>query len=176
MTNSRLENHIEINRTVQIGFGGGCHWCTEAVFASLHGVLEVQQGFIRSQVPHDFYSEAVLVDFDSSIVPLDILIEIHLRTHASSSDHSMREKYRSAVYVHDDHQSIHCKSALVSLQETFLKPLITQVLPIEDFELSEDRYRNYYATDPGRPFCTTRIEPKLAMLRREFSEYLKSSS
>ena len=155
----------------ELGFGGGCHWCTEAVFASLRGVLQVQQGFIRSHAPHDSYSEAVLVNFDSSVVSLDTLIEIHLRTHASSSSHSMREKYRSAVYVHDDRQSQYCKSAIASLQQSFEKPLITRVLQIEGFTLSEDRYRNYYATNPDRPFCATRIEPKLAMLRRDFSEY-----
>lgn len=171
MTGSRFDNKIQSNR---LGFGGGCHWCTEAVFASLHGVLRVQQGFMRSVPPHDFYSEAVLVDFDSSLVPLDILIEIHLRTHASSSAHSMRKKYRSAVYVYDDEQSRDCKAALKRLQVIFERPLITQVLQIEGFEESPERYRNYYATDPDRPFCTTRIEPKLAMLRREFSRYTKS--
>jgi len=50
------------------------NWCTEAVYASLRGVLQVQQGFIGSDAPHDFYSEAVLVDFDSTVIPLDILI------------------------------------------------------------------------------------------------------
>jgi len=176
MTDIRHENNIEQMQSNQIGFGGGCHWCTEAVFASLHGVLLVQQGFLRSHPPDDFYSEAVLVDFDRSVVSLDVLIEIHLRTHASSSAHSMREKYRSAVYVHDDQQAQYCKSALVSLQQAFEKPLVTQVLQIESFKLSEDRYRNYYATNPSRPFCATRIEPKLAMLRRDFSQYLTSSS
>jgi len=78
--------------------------------------------------------------------------------------------------VHDDQQAQYCKSALVSLQQAFEKPLVTQVLQIESFKLSEDRYRNYYATNPSRPFCATRIEPKLAMLRRDFSQYLTSSS
>ena len=176
MTGSGFNKEIEKMQGSQTGFGGGCHWCTEAVFASLRGVFSVQQGFLRSHAPHDFYSEAVLVNFDSSIVSLDILIEIHLRTHASSSAHSMREKYRSAVYVHDDHQAQYCRFALESLQRAFEKPLITQVLQIQGFTLSEDRYRNYYATNPNRPFCATRIEPKLAMLRRDFSQYLMSSS
>jgi len=175
MTGGGLEKAIENMQSSQIGFGGGCHWCTEAVFASLRGVVRVQQGFLGSHAPHDFYSEAVLVDFDSSAVSLDILIEIHLRTHASTSSHSMREKYRSAVYVHDENQEQHCRFVVENLQQAFEKPLITQVLRIEGFTLSEDRYRNYYVTNPNRPFCATRIEPKLAMLRRDFSQYLSSS-
>ena len=176
MTDNRLEKNSEKTDSNQIGFGGGCHWCTEAVFASLCGVLQVQQGFICSRAPHDFYSEAVLVNFDRARVSLDILIEIHLRTHASSSAHSMRKKYRSAIYVHDEQQSEDCRTALESLQSAFAKPLITQVLTIEGFVHSEDRYKNYYATDPSRPFCITRIEPKLAMLQRDFGQYLKSPS
>ncbi len=160
----------------QLGFGGGCHWCTEAVFASLCGVHQVQQGFIRSHAPHDSYSEAALVEFDSSVVPVDVLIKIHLRTHASTAAHSMRKKYRSAIYVTDEHQAQYCESVLISMESAGAKPLITLVLPIEGFELSEERYRNYYASDPGRPFCVTRIEPKLEMLRREFNGYLKSPS
>ena len=160
-------------QSTQIGFGGGCHWCTEAVFASLRGIVQVHQGFLCSHAPYHSYSEAVLVDYDHSLIPLDALIEIHLRTHASSSAHSMRNKYRSAVYVYDDTQAQSCRSALETLQSAFAKPLITQVLQIVDFKQCEDRYKNYYTTDPNRPFCTTRIEPKLAILRRDFSLYYR---
>ena len=67
----------------RIGFGGGCHWCTEAVFDSLLGVQQMQQGYVRSKPPAEAESEAVLVDFDSDAISLKLLIEIHLRTHSS---------------------------------------------------------------------------------------------
>lgn len=75
----------------KIGFGGGCHWCTEAVFQSLKGVKSVQQGWIASKNEHFEFSEAVIVDFDPSSIPLKVLIEIHLHTHKSTSEHSMRK-------------------------------------------------------------------------------------
>ena len=113
----------------QIGFGGGCHWCTEAVFQALRGVRDVAQGFIRSDPPHDSWSEAVLLAFDPHGIPVDALIEVHLRTHASTSNHKMRGKYRSAVYVFSDQQAEECRSALQRLQAQFDASLVTQVLP-----------------------------------------------
>lgn len=88
--------------TTRIGFGNGCRWCTEAVFQSHRGVSNVAQGFIKSHAPHDSYSEAVVVLFDPGIIPLEVVIDVHLRTHSSMSSHKMRRKYRSAVYIFSD--------------------------------------------------------------------------
>lgn len=161
------------NQSSQIGFGGGCHWCTEAVFSSLVGVSCVQQGFIRSQPPKDQYSEAVLIQYNEEKISLFKLIEIHLRTHASFSAHSMREKYRSAIYVENDAMAEKCEEVLNALQARFDEPLVTQVLESVKFKKSSESYTDYYATDRERPFCVTYIEPKLALLRREYNSYLK---
>ena len=83
----------------KIGFGGGCHWCTEAIFQSLIGVENVQQGWIASNGDNSSFSEAVIVEYNATIIPIEVLIEIHLHTHKSTSSHSMRKKYRSAIYV-----------------------------------------------------------------------------
>ncbi|MBO6639652.1 MAG: peptide-methionine (S)-S-oxide reductase [Roseitalea sp.] len=82
---------------IRIGFGGGCHWCTEAVFQALRGVTRVEQGFVRSEPPFDAWSEAVIVTFDPASIDLATLTEVHLRTHASTAAHAMRGEYRSAV-------------------------------------------------------------------------------
>ena len=157
----------------KIGFGGGCHWCTEAVFMSLRGVAQVQQGFIQSLPPNECFSEAVVLHYDADQIALKILIEAHLRTHASTSEHSMRGKYRSAVYVFDQLQTDTSTDILNALQQGFDKPLITRVLQTVEFKASDERFRNYYATDPSRPFCTTYIDPKLDLLRKRFSDYSK---
>ena len=88
-----------IVNTSKIGFGGGCHWCTEAVFQSLIGVEKVEQGFVASFNLHNELSEAVIVHFNHKRISLQTLIEIHLLTHSSTSDHAMRKKYRSAIYT-----------------------------------------------------------------------------
>ena len=75
----------------KIAFGGGCHWCTEAVFQILIGVVKVQQGWVRSVKENDTFSEAVIVHFNAKKTDLKVLIEIHLLTHKSTSNHSMRK-------------------------------------------------------------------------------------
>ena len=161
------------DQDMKLGLGGGCHWCTEAVFQALAGISEVEQGFIRSDPPEDSWSEAVLVTFDPVALPLEALIEVHLRTHASTSHHKMRGKYRSAVYVQDTETGTKVGTILQSLQKHFDEPLVTRVLPFAGFKASDARFRNYYATDPDRPFCKTYIDPKLAMLRQRFATVLK---
>lgn len=156
-----------------IGFGGGCHWCTEAVYQSLIGVEKVEQGFIRSDAPNDSYSEAVVVHFDEAKISKKVLMEIHLRTHASTSSHTMRGKYRSAIYVETPEQAQQCGAVLKSLQAEFDQPLVTQVLFNRGFKFSDDRFQNYYASDPERPFCKAYIDPKLKLLTERFAENFK---
>src|SRR3954452_6850355 len=141
----------------KIGLGGGCHWCTEAVFLSLKGVQQVEQGWIASQPPYDAFSEAVVVTYDTAIITLADLIAIHLHTHASTSNHSMRHKYRSAVYWFNAAEELLIKKIIVGLQSHFSNPIITQVLPFSNFKLSLPHYRNYYYANPEKPFCTLYI-------------------
>jgi peptide-methionine (S)-S-oxide reductase len=157
---------------MRLGLGGGCHWCTEAVFQALIAVQSVEQGWIASDPPHEAFSEAVIVTFDADALPLETLIDIHLRTHSSTSAHSMRGKYRSAIYVMDEAQGAAVQATLTRLQTGFDAPLVTQVLPFRAFKASDDRFQNYYAADPARPFCTTYIDPKLTLLRSHYGAHL----
>ncbi len=157
----------------KIGFGGGCHWCTEAVFQFLNGVDSVEQGWISSRPPFDAFSEAVIAHFDPAEIDLAVLIEVHLRTHASQSEHSFRSKYRSAVYVFDDQQAAKAEAAFARLQCDFDAPIVTRILPFEEFKPSPPRFQNYFKQNPDRPFCKNYIDPKLALLRRRFGRYAK---
>ncbi|RYG40948.1 MAG: peptide methionine sulfoxide reductase [Chitinophagaceae bacterium] len=152
----------------KIGFGGGCHWCTEAVFASLKGVLAVDQGWI-TELSHDFFSEAVTVTFDDSIIPLETLMEIHLYTHSSTANHSMRAKYRSAVYVFSEEDRGEAIAILDRLKKQFKDNIITEILYFGAFKRNRAESLDYYYTDPGRPFCENYINPKLQLLMRQFS-------
>lgn len=156
----------------RVGLGGGCHWCTEAVFQALRGVVEVAQGFVCAPRPHDNWSEAVIVSFDPEVIDLRTLIEVHLRTHASTSRHKMRGKYRSAIYTLDAVQADLAETALDELQGDFAEPLVTRVLDHAGFKPSDERFQNYYTTDPDRPFCKTYIDPKLRLIRQHYSELI----
>jgi peptide-methionine (S)-S-oxide reductase len=154
----------------KIGFGGGCHWCTEGVFQSLKGVAQVDQGFIRSEAPSDAWAEGVIVHFDPAIITLPVLAEVHLRTHSAVGTYSPDGRYRSAIYVFDPGQ--HAEAAKSIAQFALAQDEIarTTVLPLVGFKPSDARYQNYYRTDPKRPFCRLYIDPKLQYIREHFSE------
>lgn len=154
----------------QIGFGGSCHWCTEAIFLSLKGTLDVRQGWIAPENDPDSFSEAVIVRYDPDVITLDTLIEIHLHTHSCTSAHSMRSKYRSAIYTFDPEQFDLCSQALIKLQSEFSAPIITQVLKFSDFKLNKAEYLNYYYSNPEKPFCENIVNPKLRELIKRFSQ------
>ena len=160
----------------RVGFGGGCHWCTEAVFQSLIGVEKVAQGFIASNGKNSSFCEAVVVHYNPSKIALKDLIAIHLHTHNSTSTHAMRHKYRSAIYTFLEDSEPLLVSILKELQIDFEEKLITQVLKFCDFKSSEKRFQNYYHTDKERPFCKTHIQPKLRVLLDKFSEQIKFQS
>jgi peptide-methionine (S)-S-oxide reductase len=132
----------------KIGLGGGCHWCTEGVFESLIGIKAVNQGWIASIDDNAELSEAIEVCFDQSKISLHTLIEIHIYTHASTANHSMRQKYRSAVYTYNDDQNQEANKVLDALQSDFDKPIITQVLPFYSFEANKDELLNYLYKSP----------------------------
>ncbi|EKO3632879.1 peptide-methionine (S)-S-oxide reductase [Vibrio parahaemolyticus] len=149
---------------VSIGLGGSCYWCTEAIFASLKGVVQVEQGWLSSYGEQHWPSEGIIMRFDPQQITLCDLIDIHLHTHSSTADHSRRHKYRSAVYTYNDAQQAAAQACLVQLQSQFDKPLITRAYRLNTFERSAAHYQDYYYTDPQRPFCQNIITPKLRQL------------
>ncbi|NJC24659.1 peptide-methionine (S)-S-oxide reductase [Neolewinella antarctica] len=149
----------------KIGLGGGCHWCTEGVFVSLIGVERVEQGWISSVAPNDAFSEAVIVHYDPDRISAVSLLDVHLRTHAAIKVHGLRHKYRSAVYYFDVSDRAQLTDLLILAGNEFAEPIITRVLPFVAFKPSLPEHRDYYRTDPGRPFCVRFIAPKLDFLR-----------
>ena len=161
-------------KLTKIGFGGGCHWCTEAVFQYLKGVQKVEQGWIASEGDAKALSEAVIVHFDASMISEEVLIQVHLHTHKSSVDHSFRKKYRSAIYVFSEEQKEAVFQKLEIIKQQISGKIITQVLPFMSFKASEERIQNYYKKNPQKPFCKTYINPKLQLLLKQFSKHTKT--
>jgi peptide-methionine (S)-S-oxide reductase len=156
----------------KIGLGGGCHWCTEGVFASLIGIATVNQGWIASRGENAELSEAIEVVYDPAVISLSTLVEIHLHTHASTSNHSMRGKYRSAIYTYNEVQYNQAVNILNLLRADFDQPVITQVYPFEGFKANKTELINYFYTAPNRPFCQRYIHPKLTVLLARFSHHV----
>lgn len=160
----------------KIGFGGGCHWCTEGVFQALRGVHQVEQGFIQSSAPADTWAEGVVVTFDPALISLAVLSEVHLRTHSATRARPVRSKYRSAIYIFAEEQREIASHEIAELAQDLGKPVHTLVIPFVGLEASEARFQNYYRTDPTRPFCRTYIDPKLAFIRQRFGDLARPST
>ncbi|HMB62335.1 MAG TPA: peptide-methionine (S)-S-oxide reductase [Eudoraea sp.] len=152
------------NGLLKIALGGGCHWCTEAVFQSLSGVVNVEQGYVSSIGDNKTFSEGVVVHFDVAKITLSTLVKVHLHTHKSTSEHSMRRKYRSAIYTFSKEQATIVGEIFKQVQPVFKDPIITKILPFRNFRPSESRYLNYYLSNPEKPFCENHITPKMAKL------------
>ena len=153
----------------RIGLGGSCHWCTEAIFQSLKGVLKVEQGWI-SAIKEPSFSEAIIVHYDQTIISLETIIEIHLHTHSCTSNHSMRKKYRSAIYYFSKKQADQSTKIIDTLKLDFDKPILTQVLEFSTFKLNSENYLDYYYKNPEKPFCQNVINPKLRILMDKFRD------
>ncbi|CDF80738.1 peptide methionine sulfoxide reductase MsrA [Formosa agariphila KMM 3901] len=166
---------MDLKTEDKIAFGGGCHWCTEAVFQSLKGVRLVEQGYVSSFNDNASFSEAVIVYYNPKEISEDILLEIHLHTHNSRSNHSMREKYRSAVYVFSEGQEHRLQNELNRFQNQFDNRLVTKIYWFNQFESSRESIRNYYLKNPEKPFCKRFINPRLSFLLEHYSGFIKPS-
>lgn len=156
----------------KVGFGGGCHWCTEAYFQSLLGVKTVEQGWINSFAPNDAFSEGVILHYNPELIPLHILITVHLHTHSSTKKHSFRQKYRSAVYVFDK-KIEESQNLITECQIDFNEPIITKALLFQHFKLNIDKQHNYYKNNKEGIFCQRYISPKLEKLKVDLPSYFK---
>ncbi len=154
----------------KVGFGGGCHWCTEAVFDVLKGVHSVKQGWIAPADEPNEFSEAVIVSYDPDVIETKNLVYIHLLTHASASMHSMRGKYRSALYSFSQEQHKELEKILGVLGERFEKKIITQVVAFGKFKLSDEEYQKYYMKHATKGFCSNYIDPKFKKLMERFAQ------
>lgn len=156
----------------QIGFGGGCHWCTEAVFQSIVGVEKVKQGWIASKEPYQTFSEAVWVYYSEQIISLKTLIEIHLLTHSSTNKHSMRDKYRSAIYYFNEEDKREITQILEALAIEYNQQFVTLNIPFVAFKENIESQLNYFKNNREAPFCVAYIHPKLALLKKKYSKII----
>lgn len=157
-----------------VGLGGSCYWCTEAIFRSLIGVEKVDQGWLKAK-GHDTLSEGVIVEYNGEVIDLYSLIQIHLHTHSCTSNHALRGRYRSAIYVYSTEQRKVAQLCLEALQTEFTEPIITQVLDYEAFEPSCQQIQDYYYSNPDKPFCRNQITPKLQKLLIKFGDSVEQN-
>lgn len=172
--------------------GGGCFWCTEAVFLDVDGVTAVESGYAGGHTRNPGYrdvcdgdtghAEVVNVTFDPARIGYREIVEIFFATHdptqLNRQGNDVGTQYRSVVFTHSDAQRDTALDVIRALEreQVFGQPIVTQVVPLDgNYWPAEDYHQNYYARNPGQGYCSVVIGPKLAKFRKKFAHRLKSS-
>ena len=169
--------------------GGGCFWCTEAVFQEVKGIHKVVSGYTGGKAPGrptyreicsglTGHAEVVQVTFDPSIISYEDIIIIFMTTHDPTSLNRQGAdtgtQYRSVIYFHNDEQEQKAKVVLHEMQAVYEKPIVTELSPLGIFYDAEEYHQDYYKNNSEQGYCQVVINPKLAKLRQLHSDKLLS--
>lgn len=172
--------------------GGGCFWCTEAVFSELEGVQSVEPGYSGGDVPNPSYeevctdttghAEVVQVTFDSSVISfkdlLRIFFTIHDPTTINRQGNDVGTQYRSVIFFHDEQQKETAQEVIKELKEqgVWREPIVTELVPFKAFYKAEDYHKDYFKKNPYQGYCQIIIVPKVAKFRKHFQDRLKRNN
>ncbi|MCB1755117.1 MAG: bifunctional methionine sulfoxide reductase B/A protein [Gammaproteobacteria bacterium] len=177
----KLESRVE-----KATFGGGCFWCTEALFRELDGVLSVESGYSGGETDYPDYrsvcsgdtghAEVIQVLFDPDIISYRDLLDVHMTSHdpttLNQQGADQGTQYRSVIFVHDDQQREVAEDLLESLQDSFDDSIVTEIETFERFYKAEDYHQDYYNQNPGEGYCQMVINPKLSSFRETYRDKL----
>ncbi len=174
-----------------IVFGGGCFWCTEAVFQMLEGVTGVSSGYTGGTVPNPTYeqvcsgrtghAEAIKIEYDPSKVKVSDLLAVFFSSHDPTTlnrqGNDVGTQYRSAIFYSTPEQKTAAEAFIAELvaEKTFVDPIVTTLEPAAEFFPAEQYHQNYYQNNQSQPYCQFMIDPKIAKLRQKYAHLLKKS-
>lgn len=169
--------------------GGGCFWCTEAVFDELEGVVSVKSGYSGGTVSNPSYeqvctgrtghAEVVQVTFYPATISyediLRIFFTVHDPTTLNRQGNDVGTQYRSVIFYHDDSQRGMAEKIIkeISGEKIWDDPIVTELSPFTAFYKAEDYHREYFANNPDQGYCRIVIAPKVAKFRRHYRDRLK---
>ena len=170
-------------KTDSIVMGAGCFWCTEAVFTLFDGVVSVTPGYAAGTTKDPTYkevcggdtghAEVAIVEYKPSAISLEKLLDIFLAMHDPTSKNrqgnDVGSQYRSIILYNSDSQKTAVERFLKKAQETFRKPIATEVKRLEKFYPAEDYHRQYFNRNPLQPYCMFVIRPKVSKIKKEFA-------
>jgi peptide-methionine (S)-S-oxide reductase len=180
------------SRSEQATIGGGCFWCTEAVFSELRGVEKVLPGYAGGAVPHPTYeqvcggrtghAEVVQVTFNPAELSYHDLLTIFMTTHDPTTRNRQGNdagpQYRSVILYHSPGQRATAESVLRELTAAKLwkDPIVTELVPLTVFYPAEEYHQRYYERNPYAGYCQAVIAPKVSKFRKQYTDRLRASA
>ena len=172
-----------------ITLGGGCFWCTEAVYVQVRGVTDVESGYSNGQVSKPSYedvcsgrtgcNEVVKLTYDPAEISLTEILEIFFVVHDATTlnrqGNDAGTQYRSGIYYTAPEQKQVADDMIAQLnsEKIFSKPIVTEVLPLENYWPAEAYHQDYFANNPTQGYCVAVAGPKVAKFRKTFSRLAK---
>jgi peptide-methionine (S)-S-oxide reductase len=173
-------------------FGGGCFWCTEAVFEGLRGVISVMPGYTGGMTSDPTYeqvctgatghAEATRIAYDPSQISYHDLLTVFFATHDPTTlnrqGNDVGTQYRSAIFYATPAQESEAEKFIADLTASDPEgsPIVTEVVPLGEFYDAEDYHQQYYKNHPNAGYCEIIIEPKVEKLQKQFADLLKERS
>ena len=180
---------VQKEKTETAFFGGGCFWCTEAVFSRLKGVSKVTPGYAGGSSANPTYqmvasgvtghAEVIKIEYNPGIVSFENLLEVFFATHDPTTlycqGNDVGTQYRSIILYQSEDQKKAAEDFIKKLtaEKVFAKPIVTEITPLGDFYEAEKYHAEYYDKNTANPYCQAVISPKLAKFRKKFSRFLK---
>ena len=164
--------------------GGGCFWCTEAVFELLKGVSDVESGYANGYTLNTTYreicsgdtghAEVIKITYDDTVITSDTLLEIffviHDPTTLNRQGADRGTQYRSTILYTDEETKEAAQAALEAAQSDYKDPIVTTIEPLKCYYPAEDYHQDYYRQNSMQGYCMAVIPPKLAKLTEKFGK------
>ncbi|MDE1861129.1 MAG: peptide-methionine (S)-S-oxide reductase MsrA [Candidatus Micrarchaeota archaeon] len=170
------------SNTEVIVLGGGCFWCTEAVFKLLKGVIKLDPGYAGGTTNNPKYwdvaggatghAEVIRVEYDPDIVPLEKLLEVFFSSHDPTTPNqdgaNFGTEYRSLILYTSAQQKEAINKFIDKIRGDFAKPIVTEVKKLDKFYPAEEDHKDFYKKNPAQPYCIFVIRPKVDKIKKEF--------
>lgn len=176
----------------QITLGGGCFWCTEAVFQRLKGVAHVVSGYAGGTTENPTYrevisgrtghAEVIQVTYNPEIISFELLLEIFFRIHNPTTlnrqGNDIGTQYRSVVLHHNQEQADITKEIISMLNsaKVWENPIVTEVKALDKFYPAEEYHQNYFNRNSAQGYCQVVILPKIELFKSLFHEYITTAT
>lgn len=169
--------------------GGGCFWCTEAVYQEVEGVLAVESGYTGGQVVEPTYeavcagttghAEVVQVSFDNTRISYRTLLEIFFTVHDPTTPNrqgaDVGTQYRSVIYFHSPEQQQTARQVMAEMENVWDAPIVTELSPATTYYKAEAYHQNYFRQHPLQGYCAFVVAPKVSKLRKVFSDRVRAA-
>ena len=176
--------------TESIVLGGGCFWCTEAVFDRVQGVTDVESGYANGQTVNPSYeqvctgrtghNEVVKLEFDQAEISLREILEIffvvHDPTTLNRQGNDVGTQYRSGIYTTSDAQKEVAQGVIreITDSKTYKSPVVTEVVPLANYSTAEAYHQDYFLNNPNQGYCAFVVGPKVAKFQKTFAARVKA--